>query len=93
MVTRPSEASLVDLPSPAALDRIAVSESGFVFDPTTGDSYTINATGLTLLKLFRQTRELAPLVAAVVAEHEVDPVRAERDILEFATALRQYLRA
>lgn len=92
MVARNSDASLVDLPSPAALDRIAVSESGFVFDPNTGDSYTVNATGLTLLKFFRRTRELEPLVAAVVAEHEVDAVRAERDILEFAAALRQYLK-
>ncbi|MDD5295853.1 MAG: PqqD family protein [Rhodocyclaceae bacterium] len=89
---RSSEKPLVDLPSSAALDRIAVSESGFVFDPTTGDSYTVNATGLVLLKLFRQTRDLEALVAAVLAEHEVGAERAERDILEFAGALRQHLR-
>lgn len=33
---------------------IALSESGFIFNPSTGDSYTVNAVGLTILELLKE---------------------------------------
>ena len=34
------------LPSVQALRRLAISESGFVFDPMSGHHFTVNETGL-----------------------------------------------
>jgi hypothetical protein len=36
---------------------LAVSESGFIFDPVTGHSYTANATGLRILELLKTGKE------------------------------------
>ena len=35
-------------------DNIAVSESGFIFNPTTGDSYTANEIGLEIIKCLKE---------------------------------------
>ena len=37
----------------ALFQRLASSESGFVFDPVSGQSYTVNETGLALLRLLQ----------------------------------------
>ncbi|GEM_PF-154455 len=41
------------------LSMLAISDTGFVFDPRTGHSYAVNATGLLLLKCLKQGLDLA----------------------------------
>jgi hypothetical protein len=36
------------------LTMLAISDTGFVFDPRTGHSYTVNSTGLALLRSLKQ---------------------------------------
>lgn len=36
------------------LQSLAISETGFIFDPQTGQSFTVNATGLLVLDLLKQ---------------------------------------
>ena len=38
----------IDIPSPNLLRNLAVSESGFVFNPSSGHSFSVNETGLKL---------------------------------------------
>ncbi|GEM_PF-186710 len=52
-----------------SLDRIArlspslaVSETGFVFDPRTGHSFTVNPTGLVVLRALRDARSIEEIV-------------------------------
>ena len=82
----------VDLPPVTVLDRLALSDKGFVFDPVTGNSFTANATGLCLIKLFQRERDLSELVAQVTSEFDLTDADAERDILDFASLLRGTLR-
>jgi hypothetical protein len=82
----------LDLPDEAVLNRIAVSESGFLFDPVSGDSFTLNETGLAVLRLVRRTREAGALAAALAQEFDVSEEQAERDLIEFAASLRACLK-
>jgi hypothetical protein len=79
----------VSLIAPAILKRLAVSDSGFVFDPVTGDSFTANGTALAILRLARTSSGSRDLAAALAAEFEVDVGEAERDLIEFAGVLRR----
>ena len=88
----PEDTRTLRLPETAVLQRLAISETGFVFDPVNGDSFTLNGTGLVLLRLFQRKNDLAQVVADVVVEFDVSEREAERDILEFATALCGNLR-
>ncbi|MFM9969830.1 MAG: PqqD family protein [Burkholderiales bacterium] len=80
------------LPPNTVLERLALSDKGFVFDPVTGNSFTANVTGLALLRMFQRERDLTELVAQVTREYELDPFDAEREILDFAALLRATLR-
>ncbi len=42
--------------SPLAM--LAISDTGFVFDPRTGHSYTVNPSGLALLRSLKQTLDV-----------------------------------
>lgn len=78
----------VEFPKAETLQRLALSDSGFVFDPVTGNSFTVNATGLAILRGLQKGSALAPLLAGLAEEFEVDAPTAERDVVEFAGHLR-----
>lgn len=79
------------LPDAKTLERLAVSESGFVFDPVSGHSFTVNETGLEILRGLLANRSLAPLRERLAATYEVDAATLERDLLEFLGSLRDQL--
>lgn len=74
-----------------SLQRLAISESGFVFDPVSGHNFTLNETGLTILRLLQKNNELEPLLEKLADEYEASPRVLERDVLEFAGLLRDYV--
>jgi hypothetical protein len=78
----------VEFPKVEALQRLALSDSGFVFDPMTGNSFTVNSTGLAILRQLQKGVSLDGLLKALPDEFEVDPLIAERDVIEFADLLR-----
>lgn len=67
--------------------RLALSESGFVFDPVSGQSYTVNETGLELLKLFQQTSDINEIKNRVAAIYDIPLNELERDIDDFTSDL------
>jgi hypothetical protein len=81
------QSSPLRLPDSALLSRMAISDNGFVFDPVTGNSFTLNATGLALLRILRLHRNLDSVLEAVATEYEVPASEAERDVLEFSSVL------
>ena len=83
----------VDLPKADVLTRLALSDSGFVFDPVTGNSFTVNGSGLAILRRLQlQGSDLAGTVASLCEEFDVEAMAAERDVIEFANLLRNTFR-
>jgi predicted component of type VI protein secretion system len=78
-------------PPLTSLQRLAISESGFVFDPASGHNFTVNETGLSILRLLQKNNELAPLLTQLSKDYQVAPRDLERDVLEFAGVLRDYV--
>ena len=72
------------------IQRLAISESGFVFDPVSGHNFTVNETGLMILRLLQKSTELQSLLEEIQHQYEISASQAERDILEFAAILRDY---
>lgn len=71
------------------LKRLALSESGFVFDPATGDSFTANAAALAIIRLAGVETEVGRIADRLTEEFDVSRAEAEREIVEFASVLRQ----
>ena len=79
------------LPDAPALERLAVSESGFLFDPVSGHSFTLNETGVAILRALQANRDLDKLRNRLLAEFDVDESTLDRDLLEFLGSLRNQL--
>ncbi|THB70709.1 MAG: PqqD family protein [Gammaproteobacteria bacterium] len=78
-------------PEQEILTRLATSESGFVFDPVSGRSFTANEPAISILKILQQTTNISTIIDKITTEYEVTRENVERDILEFAGRLRGVL--
>lgn len=79
-------------PGMEILRRLAVSDSGFVFDPVSGNSYSTNVTGLAILRLMQRGLPLGEIVATLQKQFAVDAVTAEAEAMAFACELREHFR-
>jgi PqqD family protein of HPr-rel-A system len=69
---------------------LAVSESGFVFDPYGGQTYSLNAPGRLILEALRRGDDEAAIEAALRAAFEVDAeADVARDVREYLLQLRE----
>ena len=62
----------VTLPNQEALRRLAMNDSGFVFDPVNGDSFTVNSCGLTVLRLLKDGQSLSDVLDDVGVRSHID---------------------
>lgn len=70
------------------LRSLALNPDGFAFDPTTGESFTMNATGLAILEGLREGASPIELVARLTENFEVSEQDATRDVDDFLDHLR-----
>lgn len=69
---------------------LAVSESGFVFDPYGGQTYSLNAPGRLILEALRRGDDVPAIEAALRAAFEVDAdADVARDVREYLLQLRE----
>ncbi len=66
---------------------IALSDSGFVFDPGTGNSFTTNPIGLQLIQFMKQEKTVSEMEKLIRDEYDVDAVTFERDLSDFVAVL------
>ena len=70
------------------LKELAISESGLIFDPTTGTIYTSNSVGLLILGALRDGKEGLEIRNLILNDYDVDELTAERDLSDFYNQLR-----
>ena len=72
------------------IQRLAISDEGFVFDPTTGESFRVNYTGLAILKALKEGLSPEEIVERLVQQFEVSYEEASRDTMDFIEHMRSY---
>lgn len=76
------------MPSTPQLANLAVSETGFVFDPSTGATFTVNPTGLVVLRALRDGATVARVVELLHAGFSEPSGSARDEVLDFVQLLR-----
>ena len=76
-------------PNQASLLTLAISDSGFIFDPRTGHSFSANTTGLTVVKQLRQGLDVDSIVRSLQERHGASP-RIAQDVYEFVNVLNEF---
>lgn len=71
-------------------DNIAVSNSGFVFNPTTGDSFSVNPIGEFMIQLLKEGKSKEEIVSDVIETYKIDADTVEKDLYDFTKMLATY---
>ena len=69
---------------------IAISESGFVFDPNSGDSFSMNPLGLEILTMMKEGKEQGDIFNFVLKKYDVERDTFENNYYDFINMLRQF---
>lgn len=69
---------------------IALSDSGFIFNPATGESYNVNNTGAAIMALLKKGLGPKEIPAALALEFDVAENTVERDVQDFMNMLMHY---
>jgi PqqD family protein of HPr-rel-A system len=72
------------------IQKLAISPEGFIFDPTSGESYTVNKSGLLILRCLRENKTPEETAEELTKEFEDTPEEVEKDIADFLDTLRMY---
>ena len=68
--------------------QLAINEEGFVFDPVQGESFTVNQTGLLIIKALKEGKSQEEIVRELVSKFEVEEDKARIDLVDFIEKLR-----
>jgi hypothetical protein len=79
----------MDMAGKNGLSDLALSDSGFVFDPRSGATFTVNQTGLFALKALRDGLAVGDIAARLATEFDLRGADPVRDLSEFVQMLRQ----
>ena len=77
------------MPDAPNLANLAISQTGFVFDPRSGATYSLNSTAMTVVSGLREGATLAELVARLESSCQAVGERTEADVVDFVQALRR----
>ena len=69
---------------------IATSEEGFLFNPTTGDSFSTNGIGAEIIMMMKKDISSNELIDIICEKYDVDKALFERDFEEFTLQLKDY---
>ncbi|MBN1649806.1 MAG: PqqD family protein [Bacteroidales bacterium] len=71
-------------------NNIAISESGFVFDAGTGETYSLNPVGADILKLMNEGKNQEEITAYFLENYDVSQGMFESAYFDFISTLNQF---
>lgn len=72
------------------LKNLALSDTGFVFNPSTGDSFSVNPIGLGILKDLKDGKNEDEIKKRMLTEYQTDKETIEKDLYDFLKMIEQH---
>lgn len=69
---------------------IAISESGFIFNPGNGDSFSVNEMGAEIINLMKEERSQAEIIDTITSKYDIEKIQVEKDLDDFISMLVSY---
>ena len=71
-------------------ENIVITDTGFVFDPDTGESFSVNPIGRELLEKLGQQLSAGEITEQITEKYDVDALRFQRYFDDFLIMLRHF---
>ncbi len=68
---------------------IAISESGFVFNASRGESFNVNPIGHYILELIKEGKHKTEIIELILEAYQIDMATCEKDVDDFIKMLNQ----
>lgn len=72
------------------LNQLSITDDGFIFDPSSGTSFKVNGTGLSIIHALIDNKSTAVIAEELYDGLNLTSNEVEKDIIDFVTALRAY---
>lgn len=69
---------------------IAISDSGFIFNPSSGDSFSSNAIGLEIIQHLKAEKSTEEIIKIITEKYSVESSTLEKDVQDFLQMLSTY---
>jgi hypothetical protein len=69
---------------------IATSEAGLIFNPGTGDSFSVNNIGAEILVFLKENKSQDEIIGYLSSKYEVEKIQIEKDLDDFVSQLTDY---
>jgi len=69
---------------------IAISESGIIFDPSTGETFVVNQMGMKIINLIKKNHNYIEIKKQLEEQYSVDGDEIEKDIKSFIDFMLRY---
>jgi len=71
-------------------DNLAISDSGFLFFPTTGETFTLNELGKQIIQGLHDGKDSEKIIEQIMEKFDADRETVERDLDDFLSQLKNY---
>jgi len=71
-------------------ENLAVSKNGFVFDPETGESFTVNEVGIEIISQLQKNPNQEELINKLEEIYEIDSLTLEKSISDFLIMMQEF---
>ncbi len=69
---------------------LAISDSGYVFDPTTGESFSLNPIATEILFMFKEGKDMNEIKQIQTDRYDVDASVFENDFFDYVNMLKRF---
>lgn len=71
-------------------ENVAISDSGFLFLPSSGETFTLNETGKDVFRLLQSGLTEDEIAGKIITEYDTDKDAFQRDLHDFVQQLKSY---
>jgi hypothetical protein len=69
---------------------LAISENGFVFNPSTGDSFSVNELGAIIINEIKSGKSKSEIIETISLEFDAEKSTIEKDFNEYLNVLSNH---
>ncbi|MGE5437455.1 MAG: PqqD family protein [Syntrophothermus sp.] len=69
---------------------LAISDTGFLFLPSTGETFTLNELGTDIIKLLQKGSTIEKIKSEIINNYDVKDANIEKDLDDFIIQLKSF---